>query len=90
MSILSSNPRPNDYPFGSTLNTRSFSAGISFRFGFIGKENFDQYQDLGFRTYDSELGEFLVLEPLSTIYPYYVLFDFRGKTIDRIYDEENK
>ncbi len=57
-------PRPNYYPFGSSLNTRSFSAGSGFRFGFNGKENFDKYQDYGFRIYYSELGKFLSTDPI--------------------------
>ena len=64
MLISTPKPRPNPYPFGSSINTRSFSAGSGFRFGFNGKENFDQYQDYGFRIYYPELGRFLSTDPL--------------------------
>jgi RHS repeat-associated protein len=34
--------RPHYYPFGSSLNTRSFSAGSAFRFGFCGHQKEDK------------------------------------------------
>ena len=71
-------PRLNHSTFGSSLKTRSYSAGSGFRFGFNGKENFDQYQDYGFRIYYPELGKFLSVDPLFKIYPYYSLFHFAG------------
>ena len=66
MKICSLKPRPNTYSFGSSINTRSFSAGSGFRFGFNGKENFDQYQDYGIRIYYPNLGKFLSTDPLAS------------------------
>ncbi len=65
-------------PFGSSLNTRSFSAGSGFRFGFNGKENFDQYQDYGMRIYYPSLGKFLTTDPLKKDYPWYSTYQFAG------------
>ena len=56
--------RPYYYPFGSSIKSRGYSAGSGFRFGFNGKENFDKYQDYGFRIYYSDLGKFLSTDPL--------------------------
>ena len=70
--------RNNYYPFGSSLNTRSFSAGSGFRFGFNGKENFDKYQDYGFRIYYPSLGKFLSTDPLNKDYPWYSTYQFAG------------
>ncbi len=66
--------RPNYYPFGSSLNTRSFSAGSGFRFGFNGKENqgelsVDGY-DFGARIYDGRLGRWMSVDPEMGIIPY--------------------
>jgi RHS repeat-associated protein len=67
----------NDYyPFGSSLNTRGFSAGSGFRFGFNGKENFDKYQDYGFRIYYPELGKFLSVDPLTNNFAWNSVFSF--------------
>jgi RHS repeat-associated protein len=66
MKICSLKPRPKSSTFGSSINTRSFSAGSGFRFGFNGKENFDQYQDYGMRIYYPNLGKFLSNDPLAS------------------------
>jgi len=68
MPTLYSKPRPKSNPFGSSIITRSYSAGSGFRFGFNGKENFDQYQDYGFRIYYPNLGKFLTVDPLIDDY----------------------
>ena len=68
--------RHHYYSFGSSLKTRSYSAGSGFRFGFNGKENFDQYQDYGFRIYYPSLGRFLSFDPLSNIFPFWSPFAF--------------
>ncbi len=71
----------NDYyPFGSSLNTRSFSAGRGFRFGFNGKENqgelsVDGY-DFGARIYDGRLGRRFSVEPLYSKYPDWTTYQF--------------
>ena len=80
-----SKPRSNYYSFGSSLTTRGFSAGNGFRFGFNGKENFDKYQDYGFRIYYPELGKFLSVDPLSSKFPWYSPSQFSGnKPIESI------
>ncbi len=79
MPTPTSKYHPNYTPFGSSLNTRSFSAGSGFRFGFNGKENFDKYQDYGFRIYYPELGKFLSTDPLIVFqqkYPELSSFQF--------------
>ena len=59
--------RLNYYPFGSSLNTRSFSAGSGFRFGFNGKEkqgDIGGYDyDFGARFYDGRLGRWFSVDP---------------------------
>ncbi len=55
--------RPHYYPFGSSLNTRSFSTGSGFRFGFNWNENQGEFSgdDYGYiaRIYDGRLGRWL-------------------------------
>ncbi len=72
--------RPNDYPFGSSLNTRSFSAGSGFRFGFNGKENqgelsVDGY-DFGARIYDGRLGRWFSVDPKASKMPAWSPYSF--------------
>jgi RHS repeat-associated protein len=67
-----SKPRPKSYSFGSSINTRSFSAGNGFRFGFNGKEKQvekegDAY-DFGARIYDGRLGRWFSVDPLFSNY----------------------
>jgi RHS repeat-associated protein len=71
-----SNPRPKSNPFGSSINTRSFSAGSGFRFGFNGKENFDQYQDYGMRIYYPNLGKFWSVDPKLAILASWTTYAF--------------
>jgi RHS repeat-associated protein len=62
------------YPFGSPIPNRSFSAS-SYRYGFNGKEKDDEVKgggnslDYGARIYDSRLGKWLSIDPLSAQYP---------------------
>lgn len=65
-----SKPRSNYYPFGSTLNTRGFSAGNGFRFGFNTQEkdkeiynNYETYTAT-FWEYDGRLGRRWNLDPI--------------------------
>jgi RHS repeat-associated protein len=57
------------YPFGSAMNTRSYSSG-AYRYGFNGKEkdseSFNDAYDFGARIYDGRLGRFLSVDPLYT------------------------
>ena len=74
--------RPNYYPFGSSLNTRGFSAGTGFRFGFNGKEKQgalnDVDYDYGARIYDGSLGKFLSIDPHCFKYPEKQPYQFAG------------
>ncbi len=78
------NPCPKSNPFGSSINTRSYSAGSGFRFGFNGKEMNKEMQgseinyDYGFRIYNPILGRFLSVDPLTASYPWYTAYQFAG------------
>ena len=56
------------------------------RFGFNGKENdndvkgFGNQQDYGMRIYDSRLGKFLSVDPLSNSFPFYTPYQYAGNT----------
>jgi RHS repeat-associated protein len=72
--------------FGSLISNRSWSdASREYRYGFNGKEEDKEGMggggstyDYGFRIYNSNLGKFLSLDPISKIYPYYSPFQFSG------------
>jgi len=77
-----SKTRPQSYSFGSSLNTRSFSAGSGFRFGFNGKEKDDEISgdgnnsDYGFRIYNPRLGKFLSVDPLFATFPWLTPYQY--------------
>jgi len=68
------------YPFGMTIESRSFSDG--YRFGFNGKENDKDFgegiQDYGMRIYDERNARFLSTDPLFKSYPWYTPYQFAG------------
>jgi RHS repeat-associated protein len=71
------------YPFGMEMPGRSFEAG-DYRFGFNGKETDpeavaagSQY-DYGFRIYNTGIGRFLSVDPLTASYPWYTPYQFAG------------
>lgn len=71
-------------PFGSLLPGRNFNSD-SYRFGFNGKENDNEvygstgtFQDYGMRAYDTRLGRFISVDPLSAKYPFYTPYQFAG------------
>jgi RHS repeat-associated protein len=72
--------RPHYYPFGSSLNTRSFSAGSGFRFGFNGKEKENDFianeYTFEFRIYNSGLGRFLSTDPIGQKYPWQTTYAY--------------
>jgi RHS repeat-associated protein len=75
----------NDYyPFGMGMPGRKFSGG--YRYGFNGKENDNEVkgegnqQDYGMRIYDTRLGRFLSVDPLTKDYPWYTPYQFAGNT----------
>jgi len=90
MPTLYSKPRPAPYPFGSSINTRSFSAGSGFRFGFNGKEKqgeigVDGY-DFGARIYDGRIGKWFSVDPhvfkFFSISPYNYCYNNPNRFID--------
>ena len=62
--------------------TYQASAASKYRYGFNGKENDkdagEGIQDYGMRIYDSRLGRFLSVDPLSQSYPWYTPYQFAG------------
>ena len=63
---------------------RSYASTANYRFGFNGKENDNEpkglgnEQDYGMRVYDSRLGKFLSLDPLTNSYPFYSPYNYAG------------
>ncbi len=80
MSINLPKYRPYYYPFGSSLNIRSFSAGSGFRFGFNGKEKQGEFSgddyDFGARIYHGRSGRWFSVDPLEKKYPQLSPFSF--------------
>nr|WP_255724358.1 RHS repeat-associated core domain-containing protein [Terrimonas ginsenosidimutans] len=83
----------NDYyPFGMGMVGRNYSSG-AYRYGFNGKENDNEVktdangndiveaqQDYGMRIYDTRLGKFLSVDPLSKKYPFYTPYQFASNS----------
>gem|GEM_PF-7085898 len=76
---------PNDYyPFGMVMPGRKFTSTTNYRYGFNGKEEDDEVkgdgnqQDYGMRIYDTRLGRFLSVDPLSKKFPYYTPYQYAG------------
>jgi RHS repeat-associated protein len=73
------------YPFGMGMVGRSYSTG-GYRYGFNGKENDNEVkgegnqQDYGMRIYDTRLGKFLSVDPLSKKYPFYTPYQFASNS----------
>ncbi len=75
------------HPFGAPLPWRSWSEPAlsdKYRFGFNGKENDNEvmgtgnFQDYGMRMYDTRLGRFISVDPLTYTFPYYTPYQFAG------------
>lgn len=83
------------YPFGMLMPGRNSHAG-DYRFGFNGKENDNEVkgtgnqQDYGMRIYDSRLGRFLSVDPLSIDYPWYTPYQFAGNKPIKFIDLDGK
>jgi RHS repeat-associated protein len=65
-----------DYsPFGMIMSGRQYNAKTNYRYGFNGKENDNEVkgegnqQDYGMRIYDTRVGRFLSVDPLTNSYP---------------------
>jgi RHS repeat-associated protein len=77
----------NDYyPFGMIMPGRTFSAGSGYRYGFNGKEKDNEVsgegnqQDYGMRIYDTRLGKFLSVDPITRDYPELTPYQFASNT----------
>ncbi|MBL0133410.1 MAG: hypothetical protein IPP79_05000 [Chitinophagaceae bacterium] len=63
------------YPFGMLMPHRSYASTANYRFGFNGKENDNEskglgnQQDYGMRVYDTRIGRFLSVDPITKDYP---------------------
>lgn len=74
------------YPFGMQMPSRTWNNG-SYRYGFNGKENDNEVkgtgngQDYGMRIYDTRLGKFLSVDPLTKSYPFYSPYQFAGNML---------
>jgi RHS repeat-associated protein len=69
------------YPFGQEMPGRNFSVS-RYKFGFNGKEKLDEANgegniyDYGFRIYNTQLGKFLSIDPLTKNYPMLSSYQF--------------
>ncbi len=74
--------------YGSEKVLVSCGGGEGYRFGFNGQEKTDETHsdvegsvyDYGFRIYDSRLGRFLSVDPLTMSYPFCTPYQFSGNT----------
>jgi RHS repeat-associated protein len=89
----------NDYfPFGMLSRLSVTTTGVSYKYGFNGKENdweakgWQNQVDYDKRIYDPRLGRFLSIDPLTQEYPWYTPYQFAGNkliwAIDRDGEEE--
>jgi len=71
-----------NHPFGMGMPTRSFEAGVGYKYGFNGKESDGEtygngnVYDYGFRIYNPRLGKFLSVDPLFKSYPWNSTYSF--------------
>ncbi len=70
--------------FGMLMPGRSFSSS-AYKFGFNGKEKDDEWTgstgshlDFGARIYDSRIGRWMSVDPLTSKYPYWTPYQFAG------------
>jgi len=79
---------PYFYSSQSTLTPRQSAESVctSYVFGFNGKENDNEVkgtgnqQDYGMRIYDSRMGRFLSIDPLTAKFAFYTPYQFAGNT----------
>ncbi|MCK6649273.1 MAG: hypothetical protein L6Q66_06440 [Bacteroidia bacterium] len=75
---------------------RQFVGANGYRYGFNGKESDNEVMgagaqyDYGFRIYDTRLGRFLSVDPLSPEYPWYSPYQFAGNNPIRFIDLDGK
>jgi RHS repeat-associated protein len=71
------------YAFGMEMPGRKFSSD-KYKFGFNGKLKDDEvygegnFQDYGFRMYDTRVARFISVDPLTKKYPWYTPYQFAG------------
>jgi RHS repeat-associated protein len=75
------------YPFGMMSRVALPNSGRTYKFGFNGKMNDDEVkgglgnqQDYGMRIYDSRVGRFLSVDPLTKKFPQYTPYSFSGNS----------
>ena len=72
------------YPFGTVTYGRDFSFSSGYKYGFNGKEKDDEVKgnnnsyDYGMRMYDSRLGRFMSVDPLTRSFPFYSPYSYAG------------
>jgi RHS repeat-associated protein len=72
---------PENFETGDATESMS---GFKYRFGFNGQEKDNEvmgegnFQDYGFRMYNSRLGRFISVDPLLKDYPFYTPYQFAG------------
>ena len=82
------------YAGGMLMPNRNFSTP-EYKYGFNGKENDNEvhgvtgsFQDYGMRMYDTRLGRFISVDPLTKDYPWYTPYQFAGNDVIRNIDRE--
>lgn len=70
------------YPYGMDMPSRTF-VNETYRYGFNGKERDNlngssAVYDYGFRIYESRIGRFLSVDPLTKKFPWYTPYQFAG------------
>jgi RHS repeat-associated protein len=85
------------YSFGMLMPGRTYTtSGNGYRFGFNGKENDNEVKgqgnevDFGARGYDSRLGRFFSVDPLTEILPFYSPYLFAINNPVLFIDEDGK
>jgi RHS repeat-associated protein len=72
----------HQYPFGSMIQNRSWSAGSGYRFGFNGQEEDNEIKgkgnslDFGARVYDARLGRWLISDAFEKTNPYHSPYSY--------------
>ena len=84
------------YPFGAIMDGREYAVAGQYRYGFNGKEKDDETfgegdeYDYGMRIYDSRLGRFMSIDPLTAKYPWWTPYQFAGNMPIRAIDLDGK
>ena len=74
------------YSFGMLMPTRTWDNGSKYRYGFNGQEMDNEVKGEGnsltfkYRIYDSRLGKFLSVDPLTKSYPWLSSYQFASNT----------